>query len=70
MVDSVDYVRVWCEQRVCFDFLKGLGDRFLAEGTTDLLECVERGVRGVLDEVDVGETTLYRERTVSALGNV
>ena len=58
MVYAVDYVWVWGEERVGFYFFEGLGDGFLAEGTANLFECVERGIAGVLDEVNIGEAAL------------
>lgn len=58
VVDGVDDVWVWIEERVGFCFFECEGDGLLAEGTADLLQGVERRVAGVLDEVDVGEATL------------
>ena len=42
MVDGVDDVRVRGEERVCFDFFEGKGNRFLAEGAADFFQ----GVKG------------------------
>lgn len=41
-----------------FDFFEGLGDGFLAERTTDLLQSEQLGGSFILDEVDVGEAAL------------
>lgn len=61
MIDGVDDVRVWGEERVGFYFFEGEGDGFLAEGAADLLEGVELGGGRFLDEVYVGETALWHE---------
>jgi hypothetical protein len=41
VVDGVDDVGVWREERVGFYFFEGERDGFLAEGAADLLEGVE-----------------------------
>lgn len=58
MVDGVDDVLVGGEERVGFDFLHCLRDGFLAEGAADLFQGVERLIRCILDEVDIGEAAL------------
>lgn len=61
VVDTGDYIGVRSEEGVGFDFLEGLRDGFLSKGTSDLFESVERGVRGVLYKVDVGEAALVNQ---------
>lgn len=41
------------EKSVCFDLFQGERDGFLAKRAADLLESVELGSRGVLDEINV-----------------
>jgi hypothetical protein len=50
------------EEVVGFDFLEGLGDGFLAERTSDLLQGKQLGGILILDQVDVGEAALARLR--------
>ena len=45
------------EEVVCLNFLEGITDRLLAEGTANLLEGIEGSCR-VCDEVHVGEAAL------------
>lgn len=58
MVDRVDDVLMLGKQVVGFDFLQGLGDGFLAERTSDLLQREQLGGSLILDQVDVGEAAL------------
>jgi hypothetical protein len=60
VINRVDDVVCRCKQAVSFDFLQGLRDGFLAERAADFLE--REQFRGclILDEVNVGETTLDR----------
>ena len=58
MIDTVDDVGMRREQGVGFYLFEGAGDGFLAEWTTDFLECVELRGRRFLNEVDVGKAAL------------
>jgi phosphoribosylformylglycinamidine (FGAM) synthase-like enzyme len=62
VVDGVDDVLVGGKEVVGFDFLQGLGDGFLAERTSDLLQGKQLGGILILDQVDVGEAALARLR--------
>lgn len=66
MIYRVDDVVLGGEQAVSFDFFQGLRHRFLAERTTNFLEGEEFGGCFILDEVDVGETTLMNWSSVQA----
>ena len=60
MVDGVDDAGVGGEEGVSLDLSKGQGYGLLAKGAADLFQGVEvGGVRGFLDEVDIGEATLF-----------
>lgn len=50
---------MWCKERIGFDLLHCLRDRFLSERTADLFEGIESFVASILDEIDVGKTTLH-----------
>jgi len=58
MVNALDYIGMGSEERICFDFFKGLGDRFLPKRAADFLEGVEGGVGCILDKIDVRKATL------------
>ena len=49
---------MWSEERICFDLLHRQRNGFLAERTSYLLERIKGFIAGILDEVDVGESSL------------
>lgn len=61
MFEGLDDVLMGGEQRIGLDLFEGLRDGFLAKGTADLLQGVEVRLRRRLDEIDVGEATLFCE---------
>lgn len=58
VVDAVDDIGVWGEQRIRLDFLHGQGDGFLSERAPDLLEGVQGAIVDILDQIDVRESAL------------
>lgn len=67
VVDAVDDARGVGKELVGVDFLHRLGDRLGAEGASDLLKGEKLRGRGVLYEVDVGETALKTDEKVRSV---
>lgn len=60
-------VRVGRKEGISFHLSEGLRHRLLPKGAADLLESIEGGGGGILDQVDVGEAALEELKLAFAL---